>query len=146
MRVIGCQIPAEQHIATHCSTLPGTATYYNKRQLSPGLSLHPVYEDNRLLDTCTATNCNTLQHIATHCNTLQHAAVVTSICTLYLQMICCQIAAQQRTATHCNTLQRTATHCNTWPVLLALCSLYMQKLGCQVASFIFVLHTRIRVV
>ena len=48
--------------------------------------------------TCTATHCNTLQHITTRCNTLQHTA--THCNTL------------QHTATHCNTLQHTATHCN----------------------------------
>jgi len=47
----------------------------------------------------TATNCDTLQHIARHRNTLQHTA--THCNTL------------QHAATHCNTLQNTAKRCNT---------------------------------
>jgi len=92
-----------------------------------------VYRRRRL--TCTATHCNTLQHIVTHCNTLQHTAthynrechgsqstaLDTHCNTLQhtathcdaLQCSAVHYHTLQHTATHCNTLQHTATHCNT---------------------------------
>jgi len=61
-------------------------------------------------DCCTATRCNTLQHITTHGNTLQHIATLcnTSIVCRKLS----QTVALQHVL-HCNTLQHTSTHCNT---------------------------------
>jgi len=59
--------------------------------------------------SCTATHCNTLQHIATHCNTLQYTA---TYCTI-LQHIATRCNALQHIATYCNRLQQTATYRNT---------------------------------
>ena len=99
--------------ATHCSTLPHTATHCNPLQ-------HKKNPGNAR-DILTATHCNTLQHTATqkeprqcrrhpdcnalqytatHCNTLQHRKYPGN-------------AGDILTATHYNTLQHTATHCNT---------------------------------
>ena len=65
-----------KYAATHCNTLQQTAMHYTT-----------LCQNSE--QVCTATSCNTLQHIVTHCNRLQHAA------------------------TYCNTLQHTATHYTT---------------------------------
>jgi len=61
----------------------------------------------------TATQCNTLQHIATHtathCDTLR---LVVGWLVRMSQHTAAHCNTLQHTATHCNTLQHTATHCN----------------------------------
>jgi len=113
-----CKCPAArystlQHTATHCNTLPYTATLTHSHS--------------------AASHCDTLQHTATHYNTLQHShtctlphRTVTHYNTLQhsthshfathrntLQHTATHCSTLQHIATHCNTLQHTATHCNT---------------------------------
>ena len=85
--------------ATHCNTLPHTATHCNT--LHCNTLQHTATDGKHTAQHFTypryicCDSCNMLPHTATHCNTLQHTA------TPYHTL--------QHTATHCNTLQHTAT-------------------------------------
>jgi len=75
--------------ATHCcNTFQHTATHRCNTQMT-------------ISSLCTATTCNTLQHIAIYHNPLQHIAISPL-----------SRSSLQHTATHCNTLQHIAIHHN----------------------------------
>jgi len=104
---------ALQYTATRCNTLQQFFTYtYMYIPLCNTLQ-HATTQ-------CTATRCNTLQHVlhmyiyvhttlhhtATRYNTLQH------VLQIYMYSCADVCVREQRAATHCNTLQHAATHCN----------------------------------
>ena len=99
-----------QLTATHCTSLPITATHYNSLQLTAThCTSLPITATHCNSLQLTATHCNSLQLTATHCTSLQ--LTVTHCNSLQLTVTHCN--SLQLTATHCNRLQLTATHCNT---------------------------------
>jgi len=70
-----------------------------------------------ILDSHTATHCDTMPHTATHCNILHHTAT--------------NCDSLQHTATHCNPLQLTATHCITLRHTTTHCDILQHRVSSQ---------------
>jgi len=123
--------------ATHCKTLQCIATH--ESQMANGSLLtnrdklmvtnHIATGPRETVDFyvcalalwCTATHCNTLQHIATHCNTHITNGPQFTTRSSWLSEPHCNRAqrksgfqcARTSPVLYCNTLQHTATHCST---------------------------------
>ena len=100
--------------ATHCNTLPHTATY----QFDTHFTLVLIWRSREKgiflwRSLLLFRQRDTLQHAATRCNTLQHTATHQLRISLWRSHLL--LRKKDTLATHCDTMQQTATHCNPPP-------------------------------
>jgi len=100
--------------ATHCNTLPHTATYQFDTHFTLVLIWRSREKEISLWRSLLLfRQRDTLQHAARRCNTLQHTATHQLRISLWRSHLL--LRKKDTLATHCDTMQQTATHCNPPP-------------------------------